>query len=895
MISKPSSCGGCPMEKIGKGFTPLHLKNGYLLAIGEAPNEDEAENGIPFMGGSGQWLRSLTKAAGLNYENISLAHTICCVPPSNIFPGDPKCTYLSRDLAKEAIAHCGREYLWPSIHKANKGKILALGGHALQAITNREGINVWRGSPLPLKGMEEKGPKVIPTLSPTQLMRQAKFTSVVIQDLKTSLQLPPENYNLFPTLEEVEKFHAKEFAFDFEWDRFGNITLCGLSDRMYSAIVVPFIGGYIGALKEIFENARSLIGHNIINADLSYFEKLGWNLRDDIEIHDTMLKQHLIQPDYPHDLGFVASVFTNKVFWKGKGWEEEEDGERTEVVQQQWRTWDRPDLSIPREFGGYGGCKSSEEAFRLYNGRDTDGEYQINLPLSQKLKQYELENTYWNVSVPVAYICREIGERGFKLDTSRLGEIRTTLDKKIEEYESQLPPGLQPFQIEVGCNVEAPPSTYRGKVKECKGGRKESHPLYSYIFLEPGHHTCPSCGKKMESGKMEFAKVVRGTKMERIVPYNSPLKVGEYAASKGLSTILNLKTGNATTGDRARKMWSKEKAPDGMVAFPEFALLGLLKEKITLRNNFAKDSILNQERMFFNLKVHGTAEGRLSSSGRRKGIDLNIQNQPEEFRIIYVPDEEGWSILNLDIKQGENMLTAWLAKDWERWERLQTPGYDEHGFYATNFFGQPCYKGTPGEYLRAVGKVINHMLNYGASWKKLQDVLLEAGFVYTAKDCKDAVNVWKKVNARTAAWQQETIKTVERDGYLENVFGRRRWFSSRDFATKSLAFLPASTLADMVLRMMIAHYPSRREMIKPLRNLQLDMVGDICKGWRMAAQVHDSLVLMGPSIHTKEQADRSSRIMTQPWKELGGFKFEVDIKMSEKSWGDCEKYKLQYF
>jgi len=177
-------------------------------------------------------------------------------------------------------------------------------------------------------------------------------------------------------------------------------------------------------------------------------------------------------------------------------------------------------------------------------------------------------------------------------------------------------------------------------------------------------------------------------------------------------------------------------------------------------------------------------------------------------------------------------------------------------------------------------------------WKKLQETLLEAGFTYTAKDCKDAIAVWKRINKRTAEWQSETIGIAERQGFLSNVFGRRRWFSSRDYATKALAFLPASTLADMVLRMMIAHYPSREEMKESLRNLNLDCVVDICEGWRMAGQVHDSLIFMGPKNLTREQAERSNRIMTQKWKELDGFSFGVDIKASERSWGDCEKYEL---
>ena len=129
--------------------------------------------------------------------------------------------------------------------------------------------------------------------------------------------------------------------------------MCGLTDKSYTSICVPFVEPFISELKRIFEAAEVIIGHNIVDADTAYFEKLGWNVS--AKLHDTMLAQHLIQPDYRHGLAFVASVFTNKVFWKGKGEEQEDEAGNILPAGAQWKTWDSPD-AIPREFGGYGGC-----------------------------------------------------------------------------------------------------------------------------------------------------------------------------------------------------------------------------------------------------------------------------------------------------------------------------------------------------------------------------------------------------------------------------------------------------------------------------------------------------------------------------------------------------------
>jgi DNA polymerase I-like protein with 3'-5' exonuclease and polymerase domains len=233
------------------------------------------------------------------------------------------------------------------------------------------------------------------------------------------------------------------------------------------------------------------------------------------------------------------------------------------------------------------------------------------------------------------------------------------------------------------------------------------------------------------------------------------------------------------------------------------------------------------------------------------------------------------------------MLTAWLARDWPRWERLNTPGFDEHSYMASRFFNQVV---GPDDPLRKPGKVINHGRNYGLGERKTQDYLAAEGFSFSIADIREMMNIWKKENARTAAWQQETINTAQKQSYLENPFGRRRQFQGRDFATKALAFLPASTLADMTLRMMIAMFPSK--FGTEIMALQLGVVADLCEGWRLALQVHDDLVLIGPDETHIEQAHRNVAIMTQPWKELDGFSFRVDSKYSTVSWGDSKTIAL---
>jgi DNA polymerase I-like protein with 3'-5' exonuclease and polymerase domains/uracil-DNA glycosylase len=1168
---RPKFCGDCPIAGVTCGYVPLAQGYGTQLFVGEAAGEEEALASKPFVGGAGTWLNSMLRAAKINRGSISIVNCLGCRPPSNVFPTEPnwpeavqafwteeaeklrrRKDYAAYEAALAelpsktstradgfaAVEHCRVCHLMPAVDGRKWSRIVALGDKALEALTSRKGILIWRGSPLPLKHRTADGPQVVPTLHPAYLMRNAGLFSVAVGDLRRQPTIPPEYYNLYPSLADVRAFNATTFAFDFEWDAWGQITLCGLCDRYHHAIVVPWEPPFVDELRRIFENAKILIGHNIVGADTRHFERLGW--RVNAELVDTMLIQHLVQPDMKHDLGFVASVFSSKVFWKGKG-EETEDAEGNVLpAGAQWRTWDRSD-ALPREFGGYGGCASADEAYRLYNARDTEGSFQCAGPLQATLRKYDMERVYRLVSVPVAYICRDITDIGLRIDNSRVKDIRVDLEKQIAELEVKLPDGLAPYDEPVIKQVEAPPDTYKPKTRKCKGKRKLGtlHAPVEVTFTTPGYEHCPVCNEWLHSGKLAKLKRIKIQAFERVVPWNSSQQVLAYARAIGCEDKLNHKTKRVTADKSARKSWGRHHT--------EFTLVDTLKKLVTQRNSFAKPGLLETSRVYFNLLVHGTSEGRLSSSGKRRGIDPNIQNQPKVIRKIFVPDHPGWGILSADIVQGENMLTAWLAQDHERLERLRTPGYDEHSDMAHLFFNKPIElvsKGGVEEHLRAPGKVVNHGKNYGLGVETARMYLAEEGYNYTVADIREMFEIWAKRNTRTAQWQDEVVELVRRQGYLCNPFGRRRWFqcnppetralkadltwtpmgdlkigdeligfdehldhpklrrsivtcvnpfetdiyeletdkgvvratarhgwatrlqvkggrggkflhrwisteylrpgdkiiyfappwrtepsrdavwlagildgeghldsrwkrgivafsqnpgiildkainianelglrtteprhvgtrevrgvrlyansprsaleiigrlrperflqkapqlwenkpafdylsygevatvtsirhvgkneviaigtstetlmvegmyshNSRDYATKSLAFLPASTLADVVLRMMIALYPER--FANEIAELGLKATYALPAPWRLAIQVHDELVAMGPHEGRFDVARGLRAIMTQPWDELDGFALGVEIKYSTDSWGACKLLRL---
>jgi uracil-DNA glycosylase family 4 len=294
-VSETPGCENCPMQKLfpTNNFVPaLLIKGSTRLCVGEAPGELEAEQGEPFVGTSGGWLfgkadehgkRSggLYKAAGVDTATVSKCNVLGCRPLNNKFPTDPDArAYISKEEAEASLEQCWNNHVRPVLTGRSWTRIDCFGDKALTALTGQTGIMRWRGSPLavPACGPE---PLTVPTLHPSYIARDQSMLPAVVSDLKKTLDLAPEHYNIQPTIEDVRAFTATTFSFDIECVReTGKITMVGLSDKPFHAMCVPFSGIYIPELKRIFENAKVLYTQNGIQFDIPrLFPELGLEWR----------------------------------------------------------------------------------------------------------------------------------------------------------------------------------------------------------------------------------------------------------------------------------------------------------------------------------------------------------------------------------------------------------------------------------------------------------------------------------------------------------------------------------------------------------------------------------------------------------------------------------------
>lgn len=784
---------------------PIPGRDLNRLLIGEAPGEDEAEQGKPFVGGSGRVLNNLLRAAGVDRQGLTITNCISCRPPDNVFPTDRDArSYISKDDAEKSVQHCLHNHVQPLLNSRDWKRVDLVGDKALRLVGNKHGgVSRLRGSPLRIDLSNGKSLRGLAIQHPSYLMRDQEMLPVAAHDLTKSLVEPPEHYTPFPSIEDVRNFKATTFAFDIECPRYKTmgpdapaemVGLCGESTR---AMCVPIRGEYTSELKRIFRDAEIVIGHNCIQFDLPELQDCGIKISENCAVHDTMLLQHLAFPSLSHDLEFVGSQFISKPAWKD----------------------------------------NKQDGWEPYCCRDTDVTYQIWLELLPLVQREKLFDLYTLVQVPLARICFDMYRTGFKVNPTRISEVREKLLKEQDELETQLPDFL----------------------------RTRTKPIRKRAMAPPG--TLGKSGKPVKYVSVDSTK--------KVVPWRSPAEKQRFLYSDdpgclGLLPVHDLKSGNITTGKMAiAKLFGKTKNPAIMA-------LGKLNKIDEIISTFAKTDMLSVSTVHPHFNVHGTASGRLSSS------DPNLQNIPESVRCIYVPRHAGWKIVDVDYSNIENRLTAILAGDTTRLAKYADPKYSDYKLLVSRAYGIPedqVIKDNSREAPYGKCKAIVLGINYGLGARKISKM-----YDIELKEVYHLLDTWKSEIKLTSLWQQKTANEASRTGLLTTPFGRKRWFWTSSAYTESLSFLPQSCAADIIFRSMIGLMYERIGWSISLATKVAPITKPIPARSNLLLQVHDSLVFECAPDVVEELVATVKLVMEQPWKELGGYSIPISVKVGD-SWG----------
>ena len=227
----------------------------------------------------------------------------------------------------------------------------------------------------------------------------------------------------------------------------------------------------------------------------------------------------------------------------------------------------------------------------------------------------------------------------------------------------------------------------------------------------------------------------------------------------------------------------------------------------------------------------GAATGRLSSS------DPNLQNIPvrtprgEAIRRAFVASP-GAELLTADYSQIELRLLAHLSGDPAFVEAFEKGG-DIHRQTAAVIFGVPQEQVTSE--MRGQAKTINFATIYGQG-----PFALSRQLGITLDDAKRFIDQYFTRFAGVRAWLDRTVAEARTRGYVETLFGRRRYvpelkdrnFNIRAFGERTATNSPLQgSAADLIKTAMIGIARSFRD-----RSLAS----------RMILQVHDELVFEVP-------------------------------------------------
>lgn len=339
MIAKPPTCKGCSLETMGDGFAPgAGSAFSPLWLIGEALGREEAEQGIPFIGGAGRVLTALCAEAGIARNGVFITNTVRCRPPKNELYENNKALPYTLD----AIEHCST-YMQGNFQTARPNCVVALGKTALNAFAPYEGVD-WERGWLSIENYRGSilwsthyNVKVVPTIHPAAIMRQQTLWAAVVADLVRARvesafperQLPAENFILDPTPSELHNFISELIVLrhpvgvDIETTIATPYT-CALNlvgfGNIYKAMCVSFEDDSVIPLPIAVEEISRLLDSGVPlvfqngNFDVTVLESLGFRVSN--YAFDTMLAHQMCYGELPHNLGFITSTHTRVPFYK---------------------------------------------------------------------------------------------------------------------------------------------------------------------------------------------------------------------------------------------------------------------------------------------------------------------------------------------------------------------------------------------------------------------------------------------------------------------------------------------------------------------------------------------------------------------------------------------------
>ncbi len=319
----------------------------------------------------------------------------------------------------------------------------------------------------------------------------------------------------------------------------------------------------------------------------------------------------------------------------------------------------------------------------------------------------------------------------------------------------------------------------------------------------------------------------------------SPKQLGSVLFEKlKLSSAKKTKTGYSTNAEVLESLMDKH---------PIIPLITEYRALTKLQNTYVTGllKVVGEDG-----RVHSTFKQTETRTGRISSAEPNIQNIPvrtplgREMRRFFTA-KDGYLLVDADYSQIELRVLAHISGD-EIMKKAFLDGVDIHTVTASQVFNQPIEWVTPD--LRSKAKAVNFGIVYGIGAFSLSK---DIGVSMTK--ASEYIRAYLSKYSGIAHYMDKTVAKARHDGYVETMFGRRRYIKELAAKNKNLQAFGErvakntpiqGTAADIIKIAMIRVY-------NRLRESKLDA--------KLILQVHDELI-----VEAKEDcADKAAALLKE--------------------------------
>lgn len=408
-----------------------------------------------------------------------------------------------------------------------------------------------------------------------------------------------------------------------------------------------------------------------------------------------------------------------------------------------------------------------------YCAGDCDFTFRLALYFEAKLIHLDLYHLARNLYMPLIRVLAPTILSGVRVDRPYLAHLVVDYADKIKKLEDGI------FDIPV---VKEYNETYRDE-KIADYIETLERRIINETLSQRQIDTLEEKISRLEVGE---ATTKKEAKLLEPINFNSPKQLIDllYRSDNGLQFPILDRTdkGDPSTSEETL-LKLKPEDDSGFIAYL-LDLRGISKLYTTYIKGIYEERLTPYNRIHPTYLPHGTVTGRLSSRYPNFQNIPRTATGPDIKRMFITPQD--YYFFEIDASQAELRVVAEASGD-ETMLEIFRSGKNIHVATAALVSGvdyavinkgrkdenHPDHDWAVKEHKKA--KVLNFTILYGASPGKVAEFLTESMKVKTSKEqAKGFIADWFRAYPGVEKWIQKTQKSARRDGYVTNLFGRKR-------------------------------------------------------------------------------------------------------------------------